>query len=34
MCDGSVRTISTTISVRAWSAAVTPAGAEAFALDQ
>jgi prepilin-type N-terminal cleavage/methylation domain-containing protein len=34
MCDGSVRTITTTISVRAWSAAVTPAGGESVTLDQ
>jgi prepilin-type processing-associated H-X9-DG protein len=34
MCDGSVRNISTTISVPSWSAAVTPNGGEAFNLDQ
>jgi len=34
MCDGSVRTINTSISVRAWSAAVTPAGGESVSLDQ
>lgn len=28
MCDGSVRTISSAVSVQAWSAAVTPAGGE------
>jgi len=32
MCDGSVRSISTTVSVRAWSAAVTPNGGEAVNL--
>jgi prepilin-type N-terminal cleavage/methylation domain-containing protein/prepilin-type processing-associated H-X9-DG protein len=30
MCDGSVRTITTTISVPVWSAMVTPSGGEAF----
>jgi prepilin-type N-terminal cleavage/methylation domain-containing protein len=34
MCDGSVRTVSTTVSVRAWSAAVTPRGGEAISLDE
>jgi len=33
MCDGSVRLIPTSISVRAWSAAVTPAGGEVLSLD-
>jgi prepilin-type N-terminal cleavage/methylation domain-containing protein len=33
MCDGSVRMITTSISVRAWSAAVTPSGGEAVPLD-
>jgi prepilin-type N-terminal cleavage/methylation domain-containing protein len=33
MCDGSVRTITTSISVLVWSAAVTPAGGEAIQLD-
>jgi prepilin-type N-terminal cleavage/methylation domain-containing protein len=33
-CDGSVKPISTSISVIAWSAAVTPAGGEAIQLDQ
>ena len=32
MCDGSVRSIATTIGVRAWSAAVTPNGGEAVNL--
>jgi prepilin-type N-terminal cleavage/methylation domain-containing protein len=32
MCDGSVRTISTTVSVQAWSAAVTPNGGEVIPL--
>jgi hypothetical protein len=32
MCDGSVRGITTSISVQAWSAAVTPNGGEAVAL--
>jgi prepilin-type N-terminal cleavage/methylation domain-containing protein len=34
MCDGSVRTISTSVSVQAWSAAVTPHGGEVVSLDQ
>jgi prepilin-type processing-associated H-X9-DG protein len=34
MCDGSVRMITTSISVRAWSAAVTPTGGEAVSTDQ
>jgi prepilin-type N-terminal cleavage/methylation domain-containing protein len=34
MCDGSVRMISTSVSVTAWSAAVTPDGGEATPLDQ
>jgi prepilin-type N-terminal cleavage/methylation domain-containing protein len=34
MLDGSVRGISTSISVPAWSAAVTPAGGESIGLDQ
>jgi prepilin-type N-terminal cleavage/methylation domain-containing protein len=34
MCDGSVRTISTSVSVPAWSAAVTPNGGEVNTLDQ
>jgi prepilin-type N-terminal cleavage/methylation domain-containing protein len=34
MCDGSVRNISTSITVPAWSAAVTPAGGEAIPLNQ
>jgi len=33
MCDGSVRAVSTTISVKAWSAAVTPSGGESVPLD-
>ncbi|AWM41329.1 putative major pilin subunit [Gemmata obscuriglobus] len=32
MCDGSVRTINTSVSVQSWSAAVTPAGGEAVSL--
>jgi prepilin-type N-terminal cleavage/methylation domain-containing protein len=32
LCDGSVRTISTTISVQAWSAAVTPSAGEVAQL--
>jgi prepilin-type N-terminal cleavage/methylation domain-containing protein len=32
MCDGSVRTLTTTVTVQAWSAAVTPAGGEVAAL--
>jgi prepilin-type N-terminal cleavage/methylation domain-containing protein/prepilin-type processing-associated H-X9-DG protein len=32
MCDGSVRTVSTTVSVRAWSAGVTPNGGESLTL--
>jgi len=32
MCDGSVRTVATTVSVRAWSAAVTPNGGESLTL--
>jgi prepilin-type processing-associated H-X9-DG protein len=34
MCDGSVRMVTTSISVRAWSAGVTPTGGEAASLDQ
>jgi hypothetical protein len=34
LCDGSVRLITTAISIPAWSAAVTPDGGEAIALDQ
>jgi prepilin-type processing-associated H-X9-DG protein len=34
LCDGSVRNMSTNISVQAWSAAITPAGGEVNALDQ
>ena len=34
MCDGSVRMITTSVSVPAWSAAVTPAGGEVLSLDQ
>ncbi len=34
MCDGSVRNITTSVSVLAWSAAVTPNGGEAVGLDQ
>ena len=33
MCDGSVRTVSTTVSVRAWSAAVTPNAGESVTLE-
>jgi prepilin-type N-terminal cleavage/methylation domain-containing protein len=33
MCDGSVRNITTSVSVQAWSAAVTPNGGEAVGLD-
>jgi hypothetical protein len=33
LCDGSVRNISTSISVQAWSAAVTPAGGEPIGLN-
>jgi prepilin-type N-terminal cleavage/methylation domain-containing protein len=33
MCDGSVRLVTTSVSVQAWSAAVTPAGGETFSLD-
>jgi len=32
MCDGSVRMVTTTVSVRAWSAAVTPNGGESVTL--
>jgi prepilin-type N-terminal cleavage/methylation domain-containing protein len=32
LCDGSVRTITTSVTVQAWSAAVTPNGGEAFQL--
>jgi len=32
MCDGSVRTVTTTVSVPAWSAAVTPSGGESVSL--
>jgi prepilin-type N-terminal cleavage/methylation domain-containing protein len=32
MCDGSIRLINTTVSVQAWSAAVTPRGGEGIAL--
>jgi prepilin-type N-terminal cleavage/methylation domain-containing protein/prepilin-type processing-associated H-X9-DG protein len=34
MCDGSVRMVTTSVSVPAWSAAVTPSGGEAIGLDQ
>jgi prepilin-type N-terminal cleavage/methylation domain-containing protein len=34
MCDGSVRTINTSIGILPWSAAVTPTGGEAIGLDQ
>jgi hypothetical protein len=34
LCDGSVRTISTSVSIPAWSAAVTPNGGEVASLDQ
>jgi prepilin-type N-terminal cleavage/methylation domain-containing protein len=34
LMDGSVRMVSTSISVQAWSAAVTPNGGEAIGLDQ
>ncbi len=34
MCDGSVRTINTSVSVPAWSAAVTPNGGESVGLNQ
>ena len=34
MGDGSVRTITTNVSIQAWSAAVTPSGGEAIGLDQ
>ena len=34
MCDGSVRLISTSVSIPAWSAAVTPQGGETISLDQ
>jgi hypothetical protein len=33
LCDGSVRMVTTSISVIAWSAAVTPAGGEVAGLD-
>jgi hypothetical protein len=33
MGDGSVRNITTSISILAWSAAVTPNGGEAVSLD-
>jgi len=33
MCDGSVRNVTTSVNVRAWSAAVTPNGNEAIQLD-
>ncbi len=33
MCDGSVRGITTSVSIPAWSAAVTPNGSEAIGLD-
>jgi prepilin-type N-terminal cleavage/methylation domain-containing protein len=33
LCDGSVRSISTSVSVAAWSAAVTPDGGEAIGLN-
>jgi len=33
MGDGSVRMISTSVSVQAWSAAVTPTGGEAVSLN-
>src|SRR5262249_33986783 len=32
LCGGSVRTLSTSVSVQAWSAAVTPNGGEAVSL--
>ena len=32
MCDSSIRIISTSVSVQAWSAAVTPNGGESIAL--
>jgi len=32
MCDGSVRSISTSVSIPAWSAAITPSGGEAITL--
>jgi hypothetical protein len=32
LCDGSVRNLSATVSVPAWSAAVTPAGGESILL--
>jgi hypothetical protein len=34
LCDGSVRTISTSVSVAAWSAAVTPRDGQSVPLDQ
>jgi hypothetical protein len=34
LCDGSVRTISPSISILAWSAGVTPNGGEPYGLDQ
>src|SRR5262249_26099391 len=34
MCDGSVRTVTTTVSVQAWSAGLTPKGGEVIQLDQ
>ena len=33
MCDGSVRGISTSISVEAWSAGITPNGGEAISVN-
>ena len=32
LCDGSVRTIASTISIPAWSAAVTPTGGDTIPL--
>jgi prepilin-type processing-associated H-X9-DG protein len=32
MCDGSVRTVTTTVSVPAWSAGITPNGGESVSL--
>jgi len=34
MGDGSIRTITTSVSIQSWSAAVTPSGGEAIGLDQ
>lgn len=33
MMDGSVRNVTTSVSINAWSAAVTPDGGEAIGLD-